>query len=184
MAGIPGTLGIGIKDALVMGLTVLTEVRGDRRVQLVAILLQSGFGHPGAAVEVHDALERCIGLQPHNDLIFLVNVTGGKVVDAADDVGLHIQNALLQLLEQQLLAFCPDLPGALGGAGQETFVTVIGGHILLNEGAHVHRPLPLSAVKTVPLGVCHHAHFEILLMFDSCFQCRSVSFDQTRRFHG
>ena len=184
VAGVPGALGIGVKDALVVGFAVLAEVGGDFRIQLITILLQSGFGHPGAAVEVHDALEGRIGLQAHDDLVLLVDVAGGEVVDAADDVGLHIQNALLQLLEQQLLAFCPDLPGALGGAGQETFVTVIGGHILLNEGAHVHRPLPLSAVKTVPLGVCHHAHFEILLMFDSCFQCRSVSFDQTRRFHG
>ena len=167
MAGVPGALGIGVKDALVVGFAVLAEVGGDLRVQFVTVLLQGGLGHPGAAVKVHDALEGRIGLQAHDDLVLPVDVAGGKVVDAADDVGLHVQNSLFELLEQQLFAFCPDLPGALGGAGQETFVTVIGGHILLNEGAHVHRPLPLTAVKTVPLGVCHHAHFEILLMFDS-----------------
>ena len=68
------------------------------RVQVIAVLFQGGGGHAHAAVEVDDALEGGVGLQSHNDLVVPVDVAGGEVVDAGDHMGLHVDDALLDLL--------------------------------------------------------------------------------------
>ncbi len=115
MAGLPGALRVSVKDPLVVGLAVLGEVVLDLRVQAIAVLLQGGPGHAGAAVQVDDALEGRVGLKAHDDLVLLVDVAGGKAVDAGDDVGLHIQHALPQFLAQQVLTPLPHRPGALWG---------------------------------------------------------------------
>ena len=73
-----------------MGLAVFAEVSGNFGIQLVAVLLQGGLGHAGAAVEIDDPLEGGVRLKPYDDLIFLVDIAGGEIVDAADDMGFHI----------------------------------------------------------------------------------------------
>ena len=148
---------------------------GNLGVQFVAVLFQGGLGHAGAAVEVDDPLEGGVGLEPYNDLIFLVNIAGGKIVDAADDMGLHIQDSLMKFLEQQFLAPLPDLFRPVGGTSQKALVSGVWREVLLDEGAYVHRPLPLSAAKTFPLGYLLAIHSQFLLIDFSC--CRFVHAD-------
>ena len=162
VAGVPGTLGIGVKDALVMGLAVEAEVALDLRVQMVAVLLQGGDGVANAAEGVDDALERGIGLEAHNDLGVLVNVAGGKVVDAGDSVGLYIDDALLDLLQNEGLCLLPDLGGLGGDGGQEVIPSLIGGVVFLNEVAHIHQVAPFAGAKPFPSGAvdvdAHSSH--------------------------
>ena len=155
VAGLPGALRVSVKDPLVVGLAVLGEVVLDLRVQAIAVLLQGGPGHPGSAVQVDDALEGRVGLKAHDDLVLPVDIAGGKAVDSGDDVGLHIQHALPQLLAQQVLTPLPHRPGALCGAGKKAAVPLVGGPVLLNKGAHIDAALPLAAMKALPCLIFH-----------------------------
>ena len=62
----------------------------DFGVQLVAVLLQSGFGHAHTAVQVYDALQGSVGLQADDHLIVPVNIAGSEVIDTGDGIGFHI----------------------------------------------------------------------------------------------
>ena len=88
--GHPGAMGIGVEHTVVVGLAVGSEMLFNFGVQLVAVLLQSGFGHAHTAVQVYDALQGSVGLQADDHLIVPVNIAGSEVVDAGDGIGFHI----------------------------------------------------------------------------------------------
>ena len=178
VTGGPGALRIGVKDALVVGLAVLGEVGLDLRVQLIAVLLQGGLGHTGPAVQVDDALQRSIRLKAHDDLVLPVDIAGGVVIDAGHPVGVHIQDPVLQLPEQQLLAPLPHRLRTLGGPGQKGVVPQIRGPVLLYKGTYINGALPLSGGKAVPCLILHH-HDKILL-YIYLYHSISVGIDFTR----
>lgn len=74
--------GIRIKHPIVVGFPVGGEMLLDFRVQRIAVLLQGGQGHAHAAIQVYDALEGSIRLQPHNHLIIPVNIPRRKIINA------------------------------------------------------------------------------------------------------
>ena len=88
--GHPGAMGIGVEHTVVVGLAVGSEMLFNFRVQLVAVLLQSGFGHAHTAVQVYDALQGSVGLQADDHLIVPVNIAGSEVIDTGDGIGFHI----------------------------------------------------------------------------------------------
>ena len=88
--GHPGAVGIGIEHTVIVGLAVGSEMSFDFGVQLVAVLLQSGFGHAHTAVQVYDALQGSVGLQADDHLIVPVNIAGSEVIDTGDGIGFHI----------------------------------------------------------------------------------------------
>ena len=150
--GQTGALGVGVKHALVVGLAVEAEVALDLGVQLVAVLVEGGLGHAHAAVQVDNALEGGVGLETHNDLVFLVNVAGLEVVDTGYHMGLHVDDALFQLLHNEGVGLLPHLGGAGGDGGQEAVISGIGGVVLLNEVAHIHQVAPFAGAKALPGG--------------------------------
>ena len=83
-------MGIGVEHTVVVGLAVGSEMSFDFGVQLVAVLLQSGFGHAHTAVQVYDALQGSVGLQADDHLIVPVNIAGSEVIDTGDGIGFHI----------------------------------------------------------------------------------------------
>ena len=88
--GHPGAVGIGIEHAVIVGLAVGSEMLFNFGVQLVAVLLQSGFGHAHTAVQVYDALQGSVGLQADDHLVVPVDIAGGEVIDTGDGIGFHI----------------------------------------------------------------------------------------------
>src|SRR5699024_2295436 len=91
------------------------------------------------AAEGHDgALEGLVGLQAYDLLEVLVDIAGGMGRDVGDDLGVKIEDAAGgALLLHQVQDLLPELFGALGGAGQEAAVPVVGGVVFLNEFADV-----------------------------------------------
>ena len=83
-------MGIGVEHTVVVGLAVGSEMLFNFGVQLVAVLLQSGFGHAHTAVQVYDALQGSVGLQADDHLIVPVNIAGSEVIDTGDGIGFHI----------------------------------------------------------------------------------------------
>ena len=176
MAGQAGALGIGVKDALVVGLAVEVEVLFHLGIQVVAVLLQGGGGHAHAAVQVDDALEGGVGLKAHDDLVVLVDVAGGKVVDAGDHVGLHVDDALFDLLQNEGLGLLPHLGGLGGDGGQEGVVPLVGGVVLLDKVAHVHQVAPLAGAEALPGGAVDvDAHCYHSFLTERCGRFRSAA---------
>ena len=72
--------------------------------------------------------------------------------DGGHNAGVHIQHAAFGtfFLLQQLQG-SPKLVRRFGGAGEETFIAVIGRVVALDEIADVHFFLPQGAEEAVPL---------------------------------
>ena len=152
--------GVGVKDGLVVGAGVF----GKDLVQLGAGLVAVGgaglLGHLDAAVGHKGPLEGLVGLQADDLLKVLqifVDVAGAVGGQAADHLGLHIEDAAFgALFLLQLLQSVPELVGGLGGACQEALVPLVGGVVFLDEVADVDFFLPDAALKAFPLGIVLH----------------------------
>ena len=80
------------------------------------------------------------------------------IVNAGDDAGLHVDDTLVHLFNDEGAALFPHLVGALGGAGQEGVISLVGGVVALDEVAHVHKVTPLTASEAFPCGSSGKIH--------------------------
>ena len=145
---------VAVKYSLVVGLVVFSKDLVEVGVGLVAVLLASFFGHLDAAEGHEGALERLIGLQPHDlfqVLETLVDVARLVARDGGDDVGVHVQHAAVPaFFGLQALQFVPQFLGSVRRARQEGLVSVVGGVVALNKIADVNFALPESTFKAIP----------------------------------
>ena len=132
LAGGQDVGGVGVEDALVVRLAVLREGLVHLGRHRVAVHRQRGLDHTQAAVGHDRPLQRRVGLQTHDELAVLVDVPGVVGRDGRGNQG-DVQDALLALLGEQLAQPVPDLRRALGGAGEEGRVPVVGRVVLLDE---------------------------------------------------
>ena len=150
-AAAPDVGGVGVEDAVVVRLAVLGEGLDDVGIGLVAVGLQRGRDHAEAAVRHDGALERRIGLEPDDDLVVAVDVSGRVRGDGAGNLR-DIEHALLALLDEQIRELLPDALRARGRRGEERLVAVVGRVVRLDEGANVDLSLPESALEALPGG--------------------------------
>ena len=128
-AATPDVGGVGVEDAVVVCLAVLGEGLDDVGIGLVAVGLQRGRDHPKAAVRHDRALERRLGLEPDDDLVVAIDVSGRVRGDGARNLR-DIEHALLALLDEQVGELLPDVLRARGRRGEERLVAVIGRVVL------------------------------------------------------
>ena len=139
--------GVGVEDAVVVGLAVLGEDLADPLVRLVAVGLEARRDHAPAA-ERHDrALERRVGLQADDDLVGLVDVARRVGEDARRDLR-DVEDALLAFRVEQGPQRPPDAGRALGRALQEGAVAFVRGVVLLDEVADVDAVLPAARLRS------------------------------------
>ena len=147
--------GVRVKDALVVGLVVLVEDLVELVVHVEAVVLGRLLGHLNAAVGHEGALQGLVGLQA-DDLLellgVLADVAGAVGGQAADDLGLALQHAVVgALLGLELLDLAPQGVGGVGRAGEEGVVTRVLGVVALDEVADVDVVHPVATRKAVPL---------------------------------
>ncbi len=128
--------GVGVEHSGIVGLAIFGEDLDDLRVGLEAVRLEAVGHHLQAAVGHDRPLQRRLGLQADDDLIVLVDVAGVVRGDRARDLR-DVEHALLALLDEQVGQLLPDRRGALGRAGEERLVAIIGRVVLLDEVADV-----------------------------------------------
>ncbi len=129
-------------------------------VGLVAVGGAGLLCHLDAAVGHEGALQGLVGLDADDLLqVFqaLVDIAGAVGRQAADDFRLHVQHAALGALGfLQLLQGAPQFIGGFGGAGEERFVSPIGGVVFLDEITDVDFLFPDTALKAFPLFKIDH----------------------------
>ena len=140
-------LGVRAEDAVVVRGAV-----GELRLQLLAEAIAIGLrgldGHAHAAEGVDGALQRRIRLQPHDQLVFLVQVTRGMVEQAGGVVHIHVEHAaFVELLLVEPLVFGVHLAGARRGADEERRVPLVGRVVGLDEIADIDAVLPLAGLE-------------------------------------
>ena len=141
--------GVGVEDALVVGLPVLREGLDHVGVGLVAVGLERTEDHAEAAVRHDGALERGLGLQADHDLVLPVDVPGTVGGDRARHLR-DVEDALLALLHEQRLELRPDRPRAGGRRGEEGAVALVRLVVLLDEVPDVDLLLPEAPAEPVP----------------------------------
>ncbi len=97
-AGGPDLRGVGVEDAVVVGLPVFGEDLLHLRVELVAVGGQAVLHHPQPALGHDRPLERRVGLQPHDQLAVAVDVAGGVRGDRRGRGGVDVVDAPPPLL--------------------------------------------------------------------------------------
>ena len=161
VAGFPHLGGVGVKDSLVVGAGVLSEDLVELCAGLIAVGGAGFLGHLDAAVGHESPLQGLVGLDAHDLLQILqvlINVAGAVRGQAADHVGLHVQNAALgALFLLQLLQGVPELVGGVGRTCQEALVPVVRSVVLLDEVTDVDFFFPNAALKAFPLGIILHS---------------------------
>ena len=73
------------------------------------------------------------------------NANGDRVTPTVDD-------ALLDLLQNEGLRLLPHLGGLGGDGSQKAVISLVGGVVLLNKIAHVHQMAPLAGAESFPCG--------------------------------
>ena len=142
---------VSVEHALVVGLAVFGVDLHHFRVHMVAVVLAGLHSHADAAVGLQRALKGLIGLEAHDLLLRLVQITGTVGSDGGDDAGVHVQHAAgFPLLGGQVHDLIPQLAGLLGGTLQEALVALVGGVVLLDEVPHVDLILPDAGGKILP----------------------------------
>src|SRR4029453_11607995 len=140
---------VGVEHAVVVRLAVLGEDLPETRVRGVAVRPEARFDDAPAS-ERHDrALERRIGLEADDDLVFLVDVTRTVREDAGRRLR-HVEHALFALLREQRKQRLPEVPGTARRALQERAVSFVRSVVALNEVANVHAPLPHAGREPAP----------------------------------
>ncbi len=169
--------GVGVEDAVIVGLAVLGEDLCDIRVRLHAVAFQARRHHPPPAVRHDRPLQRSIGLQTDDDLGLPVDVPGLVGEDARGNLA-HPEDSLLALLGEQGLELLPQRGGPLRRAGQERAITLVRRVVLLDEVADVHPVLPGARGKPPPrdlpglLGsLSHLVHGDLLRSRESGAGC-------------
>ncbi len=150
-AAAPDVGGVGVEDAVVVGLAVLGKGLDDVGIGLVAVGLERAGDHAEAAVRHDRALERRIGLQADDDLVVAVDVAGRVRGDGARNLR-DIEHAFLALLDEQIRERLPDALRARGRRREERLVAVVGRVVGLDEGANVDLALPESPLEALPGG--------------------------------
>ena len=141
---------VGVEHAVVMGLAVPGENLPDGRVQAVAVSGEAVFHHPQAAVGHDRAAQRCVGLQPGDQLALTVDVARGVAGDRRRSAGVDIVDAARTLLAEHRGQPRPQRTGALGRPGQKGRIPGVRCHVGLNEVADVDAVLPAAAGEALP----------------------------------
>ena len=102
---------IGAKYAFVMRLAVFGEDGLGVLVQFVSVCLQCTFHHADAALGEDASFQGCIGLQTHNHLVVLVNISGTVCIDALREFGFSIVYALFAFGLEHFCQFVPQSGG-------------------------------------------------------------------------
>ena len=110
--------GVGIEDAVVVGLLVEMEGFMDFRIDIIAIGGAGGFGHLDAAIGHESSLQRLVGLESDDGLKVFVQVARTISGERRDDGGFHIEDSALgPFFLLKLLQFVPKFRGGLTRAG-------------------------------------------------------------------
>ncbi|MGC0352247.1 hypothetical protein RKD34_007827 [Streptomyces sp. SAI-218] len=144
--------GVGVEDAVVVGLAVGAEDLGDEGVGLVAVGLQAVLHHADAAIGHDRALERGVGLESDDQFAVPVDVARGVRGDRGRGGGVHVEDTAAALLREQRTDLLPHRSGAVRRPGEEGRVALVRGVVGLDEVAHVDALTP-SASGEVPPGV-------------------------------
>lgn len=116
-------VGVGVEDAVVVGLAIVAAEIDHRRREFMARLAARLLHHPPAAERLDGALERCIGLQADDALQVAVDVTGAVTGDGRDGRGVDVEHpTAAALLRQQRAAPLPQRPGRGRRAGEKAAV--------------------------------------------------------------
>ena len=142
--------GVGVEHAGVVRLAVPGEDLRNGRVQGVAVGGEALLDHPQAAVGHDRAAQRRVGLQPDDQLVLLVDVTGSVARDRCGRAGVGVVDAARPLLGEQRGQPRPQRAGAVGRAGQERCVTGVGGHVGLDEVPDVDPVCPWPVSEALP----------------------------------
>ena len=153
---------VDVEDAGVMGLAAVGVGLHHVGVDLVAVLGGRLHRDADTAVDVQGALEWLVGLKAHDGLalgVRRVDVARRVRHDARDRLGVHVEHAaLLALLGEQRHDVRPEVGRALGGAGEEGLVALVGGVVALDEVADVHLVRPRAGREALPRllhRICH-----------------------------
>ena len=147
-------VGVRIKNALIVGLVVLVEDLGVFVVHMEAVRARRFLSHADAAVGHERTLEGLVGLHADHLLVFLmfrVEIGGRVGCNGADNFGFTVEHAAPGAFF--LLKFgqaSPEFAGSVSGFGEERFVAVIRGVVLLHEVAHVDVVAPVIASEASP----------------------------------
>ena len=118
---------------------------------LIAIGLAGVAHHAHPAERVAGALERLVGLQADDDLVFPIQIARAERVNRDNGFGIDIQHAaLFAFRREQGREFFAHPHGAFGRGCEEGAVAVIGGVVFLNKVADVDLFLPIAAGEVVP----------------------------------
>lgn len=142
-------LGVDVEDAVVVGFTVVGEDVAHLFVDIHAVFPAGARNDIDAAEGLDGALEELVGLEPDDEFVLAVDVSGLVGSDRRD--GLVVQRAdavILTLLFDGFETEVPDVLGSFGGTLQERGVAQIGGDVRLHET----RDVDLLAPKPVDEG--------------------------------
>ena len=152
---------VGLEHCIGVGQVIFGEDLHQHGIGLIPGLTAAFDGHLDAAVGHEGPLEGLVGLQAH-DLLqvleVLADISGAVAGDGGHNMCIHVQHAALgAFFLLQLLKGCPKLVRRFGGAGEETFIAVVGGVVGLDEVADVYFFLPQGAEEAVPLVEIVHS---------------------------
>ena len=96
-------------------------------------------------------LERLVGLQADDHLVVAIDIAGGVREQGRGRLRVDGENALCSLLFEVGLQLFPDRFRALGGAGEEALVALVGRHVADDEISHVDRLAPIAGLEPSPI---------------------------------
>ena len=136
-----------------MRLAVLGEDLLDRRVRLLAGLLDGLLHHAPTAIRHHGSLAWLIGLQADDHIVDLrgIDIASREGVDIRRRVGVHIIDTLLALHRQIVVVeVLPQVLRLVGRIREERFITLVRRVVLLNEVTNVDVLLPVAGNEPLP----------------------------------
>ena len=148
-------VGVGAEYAVVVG-GAEAEFLLHLTAQFIAVCLASLTRHAHAAKGVDAALQGAIGLHTHDDLVVLINISGGIAGKGGYRGGINVQYAAkLTLQGKERLQLLHQSLGSGSGACQEVSTSLVFLVVGLNKIAHVDLVLPCAASKSAPMFVFH-----------------------------
>ncbi len=141
--------GVGVEHALVVRLPVLGERLHHVRIRRVAVRFQRAEHHAQPAVRHDRALERRIGLEPHDDFAIAVDVARPMCGDRTRDLR-DVEHALLAFFDEQGGQRFPDVFRPRGRGRKKRRVALVGRVVELDEGADVDFLLPERSAEPFP----------------------------------
>ncbi len=141
---------IRIEHAVIVRFAVFREGLVHQRIGFEACRLDAGLDHPQSAVGEDRPLERLVGLKADDDFVVAIDIAGLVGEQRRRSFGINREHALLSLVGEVRLQFCPDGFCALRWAGEKVLIPRVRLDVADDEIPNVDGSGPIAGSKTVP----------------------------------